>query len=254
MFSVFIYNTIFFFAYYPMREVEDHFKITKELRVTITTLFITDFLYCGCLLWFYTSAFVILGFVEYIQVALNLILLYITAFKPVRQSYKTNFIVPFPINDEMISELNSAMLMPISSKYFHDYLENELDDMQALSLFSLYVDLRIFYNMLGDSNTKYKALKEQAKTIFNDYVVPNCVYDIPQNEIIRDLRSGFVNGEITFDVNADLFLDMQDFANSGLTVFYQLFMKSEKFTELKEEVHRQEVLYYVLHKYQLISN
>jgi hypothetical protein len=154
----------------------------------------------------------------------------------------------------MIGELNSAMLMPISSKYFHDFLENDLDDMQALSLFSLYVDLRIFYNLLGDPNSKPKAINSQAKTIFTDYVVPDCVYDIPQNEIIRDLRNGFTNGEITFDVNADLFMDLQEYANSGLTVFYQLFMKSEKFTELKDEVHRQEVLYYVLHKYQLISN
>jgi hypothetical protein len=61
--STFVYNNVFFFAYYPMREVEDHFKITKELRITITTLFITDFLYLGSLIWFYESAFVILGFV-----------------------------------------------------------------------------------------------------------------------------------------------------------------------------------------------
>jgi hypothetical protein len=47
------------------------------------------------------------------------------------------------------------MVMPISSKYFHEYLEDDLDDMQALSLFSLYVDLKIFYNLLGDPNSKY---------------------------------------------------------------------------------------------------
>ena len=71
------------------------------------------------------------------------------------------------------------MLMPISSKYFHEYLEEELDDMQALSLFSLYVDLKIFYNLLADPGTKYKQLKDQAVTIFLDYVRPNCVYSIP---------------------------------------------------------------------------
>lgn len=57
--------------------------------------------------------------------------------------------MPFPINDELISNLQSAMLMPISSQFFHKYLEEELDDVQALSLFSLYVDLRIFYNLLA---------------------------------------------------------------------------------------------------------
>ena len=75
-------------------------------------------------------------------------------------------------------------------------------------------------------------------TIFLDYVRPNCVYSIPQNDIITDLRSGFQNGEVSFEVNGELFQDLLDFVNSGLTVFYQLFMKSEKFLELKEEVRR----------------
>lgn len=77
--------------------------------------------------------------------------------------------------------------------------------MQALSLFSLYVDLKIFYNMLADPATKYKQLKDQAVTIFLDYVKPDCVYSIPQNEIIVDLRTGFKNGDVTFEVNGELF-------------------------------------------------
>lgn len=116
----------------------------------------TDFLYAGTLIFFYDSAFVVLGFAEYFQISLCLILLYITAIKPVRLTYQQNSIVPFPINDELINNLESAMIMSCSAKYFHEFLEEELDDMKALSLFSLYVDLRIFYNLLADVNTKFR--------------------------------------------------------------------------------------------------
>jgi len=111
-------------------------------------------------------------------------LLYITAVKPIRRTYEPNFIVPFPINDELISNLESAMLMSSSSKFFHEFLEEDLDDVKALSMFSLYVDLRIFYNLLGDPNTKYKQLQEQAQTIYSDYVLPGSDYWIPENDII----------------------------------------------------------------------
>ena len=80
-------------------------------------------------------------------------------------------------------------------------------------------------------------------------MLPGCDYWIPENDIIQDLRNGFSDGKIKFELNGELFQDLLDFATSGLTVFYQVFMKSEKFAELKEEVRRQEVLYYVLHKY-----
>lgn len=68
--------------------------------------------------------------------------------------------------------------------------------------------------------------------------MPGCVYSIPHNDIFRDLRTGFVDGNVTFELNAELFQDLLDFADTGLQVFYSLFMKSEKFTELKEEVRR----------------
>jgi len=92
--------------------------------------------------------------------------------------------------------------------------------MKALSLFSLYVDLRIFYNLLGDPNTKYRQLQDQARIIYDDYVFPGSVYLIPENDIIQDLRNGFVDGKIKFDMNGELFEDLLEFTTSGLTVFY----------------------------------
>lgn len=114
---------IFFFAYYSIRHVDDQFNINREMKVAIVTKFIVDNLYIACLLFFFNSVFVVLGFVEYIMISMNLILLYFTSITPIRGTYEPNYIVPFPINDELISNLQSAMLMPISSKYFHEYLE-----------------------------------------------------------------------------------------------------------------------------------
>lgn len=74
--------------------------------------------------------------------------------------------------------------MSSSSKFFHKFLEEDLDDVKALSMFSLYVDLRIFYNLLADPNTKYKQLQEQAQIIYRDYVLPGSDYLIPENDII----------------------------------------------------------------------
>lgn len=210
-----VYNMLFFALYFKLRDIDTNFRITHELRVTIICKFITDFLYAASLLYLFNTTFVTLGFVEYIQISMNLILLYITAIKPVRRTYEENFIVPFPINDELISNLQSAMLMPISSEYFHKFLE-ELDDVQALSLFSLYVDLKIFYNLLADKSTSLRALQQQAHTIFVDYVMPKCVYSIPQNDIIKDLRTGFVNNTVTFRLDAELFQDLLDFTDTGL--------------------------------------
>jgi hypothetical protein len=215
-----IFNVIFIYCLYLLRHIEDQFNINRELKTLLWVKLPVDFLYAGTLIFFYDSTFIVLGFGEYFQIAFCLILLYITAIKPVRRTYEQNSIVPFPINDELISNLESAMLMSSSSKYFHEYIEEELDDMKALSLFSLYVDLRIFYNLLGDPNTKYRQLQDQARIIYDDYVLPGSVYLIPENDIIQDLRNGFVDGKIKFDMNGELFEDLLEFTTSGLTVFY----------------------------------
>lgn len=51
-------------------------------------------------------------------------------------------------------------------------------------------------------------------------MLPGSVYLIPENDIIQDLRNGFVDGKIKFDMNGELFEDLLEFTTSGLTVFY----------------------------------
>jgi hypothetical protein len=100
-----LYNVIFFYQMWMIRDIEDQFNISNECKVSITIKFVTDFFYCACLIFLYDSFFVVMGFVQYIQVALNLTLLYLCAIKPISKSYEPNMIVPFPINDELISNL-----------------------------------------------------------------------------------------------------------------------------------------------------
>lgn len=75
--------------------------------------------------------------------------LYISVIKPVRQTYQPNEIIPFPLNEEVINNMESAMSHTISADYFYNFLVNHLHDVNALSIFALYSDLRL-YNILCD--------------------------------------------------------------------------------------------------------
>ena len=59
---------------------------------------------------------------------------------------------------------------------------------------------------------------------------------------------------IILEVNETLFQGLILFAAGGLEVYYDLFMQSERFQDLQIEVEKQEILYNVLRRYQLISN
>jgi len=76
------------------------------------------------------------------------------------------------------------------------------------------------------------------------------------NEIIMDLRAGFSNrtGQIEYTLDGELFLTLYDFCIGALEVYYAVFKKSDRFEELRDEVDRQEIMYHVLRKYNLISN
>lgn len=53
----------------------------------------------------------------------GLVLLYITGVEPLRATYTSHAIIPFPINEECIKTLEMALLMPTSANYFYEYLE-----------------------------------------------------------------------------------------------------------------------------------
>ena len=46
---------------------------------------------------------------------------------------------------------------------------------------------------------------------------------MPANEIVIDLRKGYVNNEITFEITPDLFDDLFKFSVGGLEHYFEMF-------------------------------
>ena len=90
-----------------------------------------------------------LGCPEYFNVIMCLVLLYDSGFRQIARTFDPNPIVPFPINEDVIFTLESAMIMPTSSKYFYNFLRHELQDEISLTLFAVYADLRRFGELCG---------------------------------------------------------------------------------------------------------
>ena len=219
-----------------------------------TILFATDFMYITSIILLYNTTFVVLGFIQYIQVALNLSLLYITAIRPIQKSYKPNPIIPFPLNQDCIEQLESAMMMPASSQMFYEFI-NDLGDIRGITLIALYADLRLYMNLVNDQADS-EELSKQALIVYQDYLIGGNTYEMEPNEIIYELRRGYNvrTGMIEFNLDSELFQALYDFCIGALEVYYAVFKKSDRFEELRDEVDRQEIMYHVLRKYNLISN
>ena len=90
-----------------------------------------------------------------------------------------------------------------------------------------------------------------------DYIVEDNSYDMHSNEITLELlqlydpNTGQINDELS---DGKTFEELFDFCIGALEVYYAVFKKSDRFEQLKDEVDRQEVMYHVLRKYNLISN
>jgi len=250
----FLLLLVFILCVYRLRHIRDEFNINTELRAVTTILFFSDMFYIGSIIFLYDTVFDVLGFVEYIEVVLSITLLCLTSITPVVRTYYPSGVVPFPISQEVIEHVDSAMIMPIASQMFYEFL-NDLSDIRGMTLIAMYSDLRRYSNMISD-HAPAEEIKKQAMTVYKDYIIKGNTYEMDSNEIIDDLREGY-NGktkEIEYDIDEVLFTDLFDFCIGGLEVYYEIFKKSDRFTELRNEVDRQEVLYHVLKKYNLISN
>ena len=106
---------IFIICEFKLRHINDEFSINRELRMVTVMLVISDLLYISSILYLYDTVFDVLGFIEYIECVLSIALLTVTAIWPVRKSYTPSGVVPFPISQEVIQHVDSAMIMPIAS-------------------------------------------------------------------------------------------------------------------------------------------
>jgi hypothetical protein len=95
--------------------------------------------------------------------------LWITAIKPIKQSFSPNSIIPFPLNEECIKSLEMALLMPTSANYFYNYLENFCVDKEALIYFGLYADIRTYIRLFEDGEHE-TLLRKHADQLFKDYI------------------------------------------------------------------------------------
>jgi len=81
------------------------------------------------------------------------------------------------------------MAHEMSSRFFYDFLCHDLKDYKSLSIYSLYSDLKR-YQIYCDSNT-YEEVRQLANEIYRDYIMPGADFEIPENQIITDLRAKY---------------------------------------------------------------
>lgn len=141
---------LFITLIFLLREVDDTFNITSELRMVVILSIVCEQAYLGLLLFFGYSLFVILGIIQYLQIVLCIGLLYWTAIVPLLGTYKPSNIIPFSLNKECISNVESAMIQETSSKFFYNYLVQDIKDRRGVVLFALYADLRRFMVLCDD--------------------------------------------------------------------------------------------------------
>ena len=186
-----VVNFVFFILMFMTRNVKDEFAINRELRTMTLFRFTTSLLYLTSIVFFPTSTFTIMGCPEYFQVILCTGLLFDSSIRQILRTFQPNPIVPFPMNDECIDNLESALIMPTSSRFFYNFLVNELQDENSLTLFALYADLRRYNALCEDDNTLEKDKMQTAKGIYADYILGEAtMFSLPPNEIVMDLRRG----------------------------------------------------------------
>ena len=97
--------------------------MNKELLVVTFMQTMVDFVIFFILVVAPTSQIASSNNLQYIMSFRGLVLLWVTAYQPLKASYSANAIIPFPINEECIKTLEMALLMPTSANYFYEYLE-----------------------------------------------------------------------------------------------------------------------------------
>ena len=146
----FFRNSVFITLIFLLREVDDTFNITNELRMVVLFSVVCEQTFLCCLLFFGKTLFVIMGWVVYLQIALCVGLMYWTAVQPLLATYKPSSIIPFSLNKECISNVESAMIQETSSRFFYNFLVQDLKDERGIVLFALYSDLRRFMVLCDD--------------------------------------------------------------------------------------------------------
>lgn len=156
----------------------------------------------------------------YAVVFLELMQIMATGLYTLVATYKPNQIVPFPINEDCISNFVVAIIMPTSMTHFYQYLQRLADFDEALIIFGLHADIRIYLRMCDEQQYVTRdQLHQKAVQIFEDYIIEDCKWSLRRqtneatsndtsssylevnpipDEILREIRAGYVKSKIRF--------------------------------------------------------
>lgn len=147
-----------------------------------------------------------------------------------------------------------ALLVPTSADYFYNFLENQSQDKEALIYFGLYADIRTYLRMVEEMVDEHY-VKKQAEQIYRDYIIEEREWNIfIPDDIIGELRQGLRNGMLVEQLDDSLFNNLYVYSLDILDGYYKEFQTTNLFEELKDEVSKQEILYEILRRYNMISN
>ncbi len=119
-----LFTFLFLYIIHQTKLIQPEFAIQMELITVWASFFITNFVKTSLLLFFKDSVILYVGATDYIILAHCFLCLTVTALIPIRETYSPNQIIPFPLNEECIKNLEMALLLPTSANYFYEYLEN----------------------------------------------------------------------------------------------------------------------------------
>ena len=130
------------------------------------------------------------GRIMYVMVAFEIAVLLITGANTLRNTFRPNQIIPFPINEDCISNFVVAIIMPTSMTHFYQYLQSLPDYDEALIIFGLHADIRIYMRMYEEREFFTRdQIHSKAVQIFEDYIIDDCKWKVQQLSTVSCLRS-----------------------------------------------------------------
>lgn len=167
---------------FSLRAIPKEFSIMTELYIVIWLLLLKFILKYTELYYEFHSSFVFHGYLGFVCIALDVAIILTTGLYTLVMTYRPNQIVPFPINEDCISNFVIAIIMPTSMTHFYQYLQNLTEFDEALIIFGLHADIRIYMRMYEErAFFTTDQIHQKAVQIFEDYIVEDCKWTMKDN-------------------------------------------------------------------------
>jgi len=240
----FVMDALLMAQIFVLRNIQADFSITKEFMIVTFMQLSVDFVIFFFLIVDSTATFSTSNKLQYLMIFRGLVLLYFSAISPLRGTYTSNAIIPFPINEECIKTLEMAMLMPTSANFFYEYLETLCEQemsKEPLVFFGLYADIRTYLRMVEEKQEQ-EELRRHAEQVIRDYLKEEdrqWEVDIPE-EILSEIYAltNQDTGAIEAEMDETFFSSLYFYVIEMLEGYYKDFQRSRKYESLKDEVSK----------------